>query len=231
MIINKIYIDTSKSKTDLCIFGEKYQTDKSPFNTGWHRHPYTAVYDFLFSTYRYGNINFGEIGIEGNASMKCWRSYFPNATLYGYDFMNDKLARAQADNLYNTHYNFMDCRIPQSIDYGLSICVDKFDILVDDASHRPEDQFPVINAAVDHLKPGGILVIEDIFRSSIENEEINRVANIHGVTGLNQYEPVVEQYSKYFHHVSWIVTNHEARYSPEWDNDAWLVLIRNNISR
>jgi SAM-dependent methyltransferase len=229
MNINKIYIDTSKSRTDLCNLGAQHGTDKSPYNTGWYRHPYTAVYDFLFAPYRYSNINFGEIGIEGNASMRCWRTYFPNANLYGYDFMPHKLNEAIAQNLENIQYHFMDCRNQQSINDGLSKCVDKFDILIDDASHRPEDQFPVIKAAINHLKPGGIFIIEDIFRDSIEEGPINAMAQSHGVTGVNQYESIIEQYSKYFHHISWVVTNHEARYTPEWENDAWLVMVRNTV--
>jgi SAM-dependent methyltransferase len=229
MNINKIYIDTSKSRTDLCNLGAQYGTDKSPYNTGWFRHPYTAVYDFLFARYRHDKINFGEIGIAANASMKCWRSYFLNANLYGYDFMPDNLNNANAHNLENTQYILMDCRDTQSINDGLSKCADKFDILIDDASHRPEDQFPVIKAAIEHLKPGGMLIIEDIFRSSVEGGTHNAIAQSHGVTGENQYESIIEQYSKYFHHISWVVTNHEARHTPEWENDAWLVMVRNTV--
>jgi len=229
MIINKLTIDSSYSRTDLCEVGGYYNTDKSPYNTGWHRHPYTAIYDFLFSTYRYKKINVGEIGIEGNASMKCWRTYFPNANLYGYDYMHEKLHRASSENLYNTQYFYMDCQDSNLINDGLSKCQDKFDILIDDASHRPIHQIPVIKSAINHLKPGGILVIEDIFRTSITNEPVNPVAQEHGVTGANQYEPLIEPYAKYFHHISWILADHKDRYSPEWENDGLLVLVRNNM--
>lgn len=229
MMINTLKIDSSRSKTDLCELGKLHATDKSPYNTNWHRHPYTAIYDFLFAPYRFKNINFGEIGVERNASMKCWRTYFPFANLYAYDFMHEKLESGRADNLYCTRYIYMDCRDPQLINSGLAQCHDKFDILIDDGNHRPEDQIPVVRAAIDHLKPGGILVLEDIFRSSIEGDVVNRVAESHGVTGLNQYERAIEPYAKYFHHISWVLADHDNRFSPDWDNDALLVLVRNNI--
>lgn len=227
MIINKLKIDSSDSITDLCELGRIHSTDKSPYNKG-HRHPYTAVYDFLFSTYRYKKINFGEIGIESNSSMKCWRQFFPYANLYGYDYINKKLDKARADKLYDTQYFYMDCKNPNLINEGLSKCQDKFDILIDDASHQYDHQILVIRSAIEHLKPGGILVIEDIFRMSIEGH-LNNTAQHHGITGLNQYELAIEPYAKYFNHISWIITDHKNRYSGEWDNDALLVFTRNGV--
>jgi hypothetical protein len=228
MAFNKIYIDTTKSRTDLCNLGAQHGTDKSPFNTGFYRHSYTAVYDLLFSPHRYKNINVGEIGILDNASMKCWRTYFPNAHLYGYDFDYNKLNSARLDNLYYTRYDFMDCSNAQSIDDSLSNSKVMFDILIDDASHEVAHQINVVKSAVKYLKPGGMLIIEDIFSSSIEDVN-NEFAPQYGVTGVNQYETALESYSKYFNHISWLVSDHELKFVPQWDNNAWLVLVRNNV--
>ena len=74
--INRLVVDSSDSMSDLCRLGIDHPTDKSPYNTTLHRHPYTPVYDFLFAAIRYDPIVFGEIGIERNQSMVCWRSYF-----------------------------------------------------------------------------------------------------------------------------------------------------------
>ena len=230
MAFNKIYIDTSKARTDLCNLGAQHGTDKSPFNTGFYRHAYTAVYDLLFSPFRYKNINVGEIGIEHNASMKCWRTYFPNANLYGYDIDYGKINNARLNNLHDTEYRFMDCSNLQSIDHALLDTDVKFDILIDDASHHIAHQINVIKSAVDYLKPGGILIIEDMFRSSVEETAAAAYyAPFCGITGVNQYEDAIEPYAMYFHNISWILLDHELRFTPEWDNDAWLVLVRNNI--
>jgi hypothetical protein len=92
--INSLIIDSTNSKTDLCVLGTKYPTDKSPYNTensvtpngSSHRHPYTAVYDFIFSPIRYNNLSLAEIGVLDNMSMRCWREYFPNTKLYGFEY-------------------------------------------------------------------------------------------------------------------------------------------------
>ena len=55
-IIGKYFIDSSLVKTDLCSIGEKLKTDKSPYNKISHRHPYTGIYEFLFSNIRYDEI-------------------------------------------------------------------------------------------------------------------------------------------------------------------------------
>ena len=52
MRIEKLVIDSTESVTDLCRLGVKHPTDKSPYNesSSLHKHPYTAVYNLLFST-------------------------------------------------------------------------------------------------------------------------------------------------------------------------------------
>ena len=47
--INKLTIDSTFSKTELCNLGKDFPTDKSPYSEKKHRHPFTAVYDLLFS--------------------------------------------------------------------------------------------------------------------------------------------------------------------------------------
>ena len=75
MRIEKLVVDSTESVTDLCRLGVKHPTDKSPYNESdsLHKHPYTAVYNLLFSYMRYNPIVLGEIGILDNMSMKCWR--------------------------------------------------------------------------------------------------------------------------------------------------------------
>ena len=84
MKINTYYINCYDNATDLCEIGSKYGTDKSPvFNdlsknyyNQEYRHSYTSFYSVLFSTLKNKIINFGEIGIAHNASIKMWREYF-----------------------------------------------------------------------------------------------------------------------------------------------------------
>lgn len=213
MRIEKLVIDSTESVTDLCRLGVKHPTDKSPYNESGslHKHPYTAVYNLLFSYMRYNPIVLGEVGILDNMSMKCWREYFPNATLYGYEYSEMRLQKAVSDRLSNSHYSKMDVKDVTSIQSGLQSMM--FDILIEDSTHEFDDQMRFANIAYKHVKPGGFLIIEDIFRSESEQRYVEALRNI----------------SKYFSSMTFIVTEHMLKHSPGWDNDKLLVLNRNNL--
>lgn len=214
MLINKITIESSDSLTDLCAMGIKYGTDKCPYNQNphLHKHPYTAVYDFIFGPLRYKQLNIAEIGILDNKSMLCWREYFPNATLHGYEWFDDKISNALQYNLENTSYYKMDVKDAVSIDDGLQFANCKFDVIVEDSTHEFDDQIRFAKIAVKYLKPGGILVIEDIFRHAKEEN----------------YQLALDDILKYFSSATFVMTEHNLKHSPGWDNDKLLILYRND---
>jgi SAM-dependent methyltransferase len=217
--INSLLIDSTKSKTELCELGIKYPTDKSPYNTfnpitlhgSGHRHPYTAVYDFLFSSLRYKDIKLAEIGILDNMSMMCWREYFTNAKLFGFDFNNQYIIEGKELNLSNTTYDFIDVKNLESIENSLGK-YGKYDIIIEDSTHEFNDQIRVCSVAHKYLNPGGILIIEDIFRH--ENE--------------NKYQENFLDILKYYSSITFVITEHQLKYSPNWDNDKLLILHRND---
>jgi SAM-dependent methyltransferase len=214
MQINSISIDSTNSMTELCLLGIKYPTDKCPYNNNkdLHRHAYTSIYNLLFSNIRYNNLRIGEVGILDNHSMLCWREFFPNARLWGFEWFDNKLDKAISDNIQNCDYIKMDVTNTNSIEEGLSYVGRYFDILIDDSTHVFEDQIKFINVAYKHLKPGGILIIEDIFINA--NEE--------------DYFKELNHLSDYFSSATFIFANHDLKHSPGWNNDKLLVLHRND---
>jgi SAM-dependent methyltransferase len=214
MKINSLIVDSSASVTDLCKLGVKYPTDKSPYvvHSG-HRHPYTAVYDLLFMPLRYKPIKFAEGGIAENMSMKCWRDYFPYAELHGFEYDSTYLNNALNDNLTNTTYRYMDVNDTDSIANCLELTGGKFDVIIDDMIHDLRRNMLFAHTAYRYLKPGGYLIIEDIFRDVDEN----------------LYAESLEPVSSYFSSMTFVITDHINRYSPGWDNDKLLVLCRNEV--
>jgi hypothetical protein len=214
MQINNISIDSTNSITELCMLGVKYPTDKSPYNTDkdLHKHAYTAIYSLLFSNIRYNNIRVGEVGILDNNSMFSWRDFFPNGKLYGFEWLDSRLDKAIRDSIPNCSYFKMDVTNPLSIEEGLLYSGSDFDILIDDSTHVFEDQIKFINVAYKHLKPGGFLIVEDIFIDA--NEE--------------DYSKAIDHLSDYFSSATFIVANHDLKHSPGWNNDKLLLLHRNN---
>lgn len=215
MLINSITIDSTRSITDMCALGIKYGTDKCPYNRNpqLHKHPYTAVYDFIFGSLRYKKLNIAEIGILDNKSMLCWREYFPNANLHGYEWFDDKINNALTYDLEDTSYYKMNIKDEDSIEKGLRLAGCKFDIIVEDSTHEFNDQIRFTKLAVKHLAPGGILVIEDVFRNASEKA----------------YKEKLNGLDKYFSSATFVITEHALRHSPGWDNDKLLILYRNDV--
>lgn len=214
--INKITIDSTNSKTDLCNLGIKYPTDKSPYNTNkfLHKHAYTAIYNFLFSNIRYNNLVIGEIGIGYNYSMMLWRDYFPNAKLFGFEVRKERIEKAIADNLPNSTYIEIDVQNKKSICNAFLKSSTMFDIIVEDSNHIFENQIDLINVAYKYLNKGGLLIIEDVYMK--ENE--------------NRYADSLQNLNKYFSSITFVEANHELKQSEGWDNDKLLILNRNNFN-
>ena len=88
----------------------------------------------------------------------------------------------------------------------------KFDIIVEDSTHEFDDQIRFAKIAVKYLLPGGILVIEDIFRDASEQE----------------YKTQLDSLSEYFSSATFVMTEHMFKHSPGWNNDKLLILYRND---
>lgn len=212
-MFNKLVIDSSSSRTDLCELGVTYPTDKSPYNfssVSGHRHPYTAVYDLLFAPMRHRAVHVGEIGIEQNQSMKCWREYFPKAMLWGWEFYPEKIEKAKKDNLQSVIYLPMDVRSTESIVQGFSRTAAFFDVIIDDSTHEFEDQVRIAKVVHEYIRPGGYFIIEDIFRDFPEQH----------------YYEALKEVTPYYHSIMFIETEHANKNSTGWNNDKLLVFIR-----
>ncbi len=212
MVINKIIFNSLSSESDMCRLGGLHNTDKSHLNTLGHRHSYTMLYDFIFGKFKYDECRIAEIGIAHNNGIKTFRDYFPNAHIFGFDIQSEHLDSARKDNLRNTQYFGIDCNSRVSIFDSLKSAGGNFDIIIDDASHIPEQQINVLLNSIPFLKPGGVLIIEDIYRNI--DEEF--------------FEPFINNVSKYFHSITFVETEHDKQWSGDWNNDKLLVLYRNN---
>ena len=209
----KVTIDTTYFNTDLCEIGKKYNSDKSPHNPNKHRHAYTGIYHFLFHKIKDEKLNIAEIGVYKNEGMKMFREYFKNANLYGYEKKLNYIENAKKDKLHNVKYFQMEVNEPSNIREGLEKCTDKFDIIIDDSSHMFDHQINIIKNSIAYLKKGGYLIVEDIFNNVKIHDE-------------KHYYKELEEYKCYFSEIYFVQSEHLNRYSPSFDNDKLLVLIK-----
>jgi hypothetical protein len=223
MKINKLYIDSSESITDLCKLGKLYPTDKSAYNDehGLHRHAYMAIYDLIFMNLRYKNIKLVEGGILDNMSMKCWSSYFPNAELYGFDFDDALLEKAKNDNLKNTTYFKMDVNDKNSIISAFEYTGGNLDIIIDDMIHTVHHNALFSKVAYKYLNKGGLLILEDL--SEIQNFDYG-----FGCNHEDLYKKYFSELEPYFSSITFIESKHNNLFSGNLENNKILVLSRND---
>ena len=203
------------NSSELCEIGKKYDTDKSSQrnNVTNHRHchPYTLFYEGLFRNKKNKTLTIAELGILDGASILMWKEYFTNAEIYGFDY-NDELITKFKQNFNNDRITLanMDVTNKDSIVTAFSELNILYDIIIEDTTHQFEDQIRVIENAYQYLKPGGILIIENIFKSYNENDYINRLLPILG--DLQDY---------YF-----VELDHNNKNSTGWDNDKLFILTK-----
>ena len=209
-------INYYNNSSKLCEIGKKYDTDKSSqrnnITNKRHCHPYTLFYENLFKNNKNDNLNIAELGILDGASLLMWKEYFTNSHIYGFEY-NDKLINNFKENFNNNIITLtnIDVSNKDSIINSFSKLNILYDIIIDDTTHQFEDQIRVIENTYQYLKPGGILIIEDIFKSYNENDYINRLS------------PIIDNFQDYY----FVELDHENRNSTGWNNDKLFILIKN----
>lgn len=211
--IQNIIIESTNSYTELCEMGKTLGIDKSPYNErpGFHRHPYTTVYSMLFAPYKNKEIKFAEIGIASGGSVILWNNYFTNLStrLQFFDRDQEFLDTSKSFGFLRSSFNLMDV----SVDGGITRALEgtgEYDIIVDDSSHSPGDQQRIAREAFPFIKSGGYMIIEDINRG-IPDEQFEK-----------NLESILPQCSEAY----FVMCEHVLKYSPGWNNDKMLVLVK-----
>ncbi len=209
------HIDYKETKSELCMIGVYYDTYKSwqlsNFWDGRHCHPYTRFYNSLFKDVKDEELVIGEIGILYGSSMILWREFFKNASLYGFEHDNS-FNYSFKNNYDNDRIELVQINVhdQQSISEAFLSTNVQYDLIIEDSTHQFEDQLRVIENVYSYLKPGGMLVIEDIFKSYSEQNYIERL------------KPILHNFQDYY----FVTLDHKNRNSAGWDNDKLFVLVK-----
>lgn len=162
--------------TPLCEVMNRHGSDK-----GSGHHNYTRLYSRLFETKRDLPLNILEIGIGSinpsvlsnmgcggyvpGSSIRGWREYFPNATIYCCDIDRDTFK--YVENIPNVRPFFLDMTDVNSIQHALTTTLKDvtFDIIIDDGLHVFYENCKLMKHLLPKLKADGIYIIEDIINS------------------------------------------------------------------
>lgn len=209
------HIDYKETNSELCMIGAYYDTDKSSQRNNVtddrYCHPYTLFYNSIFKDVKDEELVIGEIGILHGSSMLMWREFFKNASLYGFEydtnFINSFKNNYDNDRIELVQINVHD---QQSISEAFLSTNVQYDLIIEDSTHQFEDQLRVIENVYSYLKPGGMLIIEDIFKSYNEQDYIERL------------KPILHNFQDYY----FVTLDHKNRNSTGWDNDKLFVLVK-----
>lgn len=131
-------------------------------------HNYTAIYDPLFTPFRQDTFNFLEIGIYHGDSIRMWRDWFPNATIYCID-IRKKWINMLILSKQGCERIVWD-KVDQSDEQQLTEYAKKgpWRVVVDDGSHVSSHQKLTFDILWDQVEPGGYYIIEDTHTSYFE---------------------------------------------------------------
>ena len=123
-------------------------------------HDYTELYDAHLGSKRDKYKKVLEIGVFKGASLLLWHDFFTKAHIYGVD-MNTSKARMVAGldrvTLFQGRQGDVDFFKHQVITHS------KWDLIVDDCSHKAKDQKETLELLWDSVESGGFYVIEDMY--------------------------------------------------------------------
>jgi len=180
---NKFIVYYDKNPNLLSELCDKYGSDKGSIKLGvkpfpWRPHNYTDYYEHLFASKKELVTKVFECGIGTNninlisnmsaggkpgASLRVWRDYFTNATIYGADIDRDILF--QESRIVTKYMNQLD---PVSINNFWSTIAHKdFDLMIDDGLHTFEAGITLFENSIQYLDQNGTYIIEDVNLKSL----------------------------------------------------------------
>ena len=128
--------------------------------------------------------NMGEDGVP-LASLRAWKDYFLNATIYGADVDKKILKNEEKIKTY-----YVDQTDKNSInEMWKNIGEKDFDIIIDDGLHNFNANICLLENSLKYLSKTGIYIIEDIYRKQIKLYEdylINKNINFEIVDIYNK---------------------------------------------
>lgn len=172
---------------DLTKLAKKYGTDRHPDS----KHSYTPYYFDLFKNQRNSITKLLEIGVGEGPGLRMWRDFFPNAMVYGGEIDDKRIFKEERIEVIKCDHSSETDLIELIKKTGNDL-----DFVVEDGSHKPEDQIFTCLTLMPLLNDDVTYIIED-------------VADLNIIKSLSDYEIEVPKLNR-----------RKERY------DDWLVVIR-----
>jgi hypothetical protein len=137
----------------------RYGTDKGPPGQETN-HDYTPIYEGLLGARREEVQKVIELGVKFGASLRMWADYFPSARVWGVD-VEDRTG-GQFDGSPQVHLLIGEATSAAVARRLTEETSGEVDLIVDDASHEPEQVRAAYRRLFPLLRRGGVYVVEDV---------------------------------------------------------------------
>lgn len=120
-----------------------------------------------------------EIGVMSGMFIRCLAEYLPpSAQIHGLD-IELKWLQYKGDGGNRVHFHQLDGTLD-----GAPILIGghTYDLIIEDASHKPCDQVKTLDVFAPYLRKDGIYIIEDIVPTSTLREDLEQIAQKHKLT-------------------------------------------------
>jgi hypothetical protein len=174
-LVNRLSSINVYAPTGMCRVMTKYGSDKG---NGWHT--YTPLYSALLESRRNQHLQIFELGLGTNnprvpqnmgpygrpgASLRGWRELFPSAMIYGADV--DRSILFEEQRIKTFFCDQLDSTAIREL-WSQPMMRDGMDIIIEDGLHTFDANMSFLEGSLQHLRPDGIYVIEDIAGEEIE---------------------------------------------------------------
>lgn len=124
------------------------------------RHSYIDVYNRILQPY-HPAARILEIGVMTGGSLLLWDTWFDAAEITGIDLRQDFNRPQPWHDLLNQQH-IQICWGVNSTRDSIFVPQRRFDVIIDDGSHRVADQLDTFRSYWHHVADGGVYIIEDI---------------------------------------------------------------------
>ena len=154
---------------------------------------YFAAYDALLEEYVGNEITFVEVGVLDGGSLFMWRDFFGDkARIIGIEINEN--AKIWEDHGFEI---FIGSQSDPNFWKSFFQEVGDVDVLLDDGGHTYQQQIVTVESALEHINPGGKIIVEDTYTSYLKEygapskySFINYATNM--VDGMNLRTPKIK---------------------------------------
>tara|TARA_Y100000310_G_scaffold121056_1_gene119833 strand:+ start:2639 stop:3301 length:663 start_codon:yes stop_codon:yes gene_type:complete len=194
--------------SELVYLGNKYKSDKQI------AHEYMIIYEKYFDSIKNDSLKILEMGVKKGQSLKIWKEYFKNSTIYGFDFGWPEIGITKYIDQFSNDPKIKIFIGNQEKREDLKKFINKynesFDIIIDDSGHSMIGQQQSLGFLFKYLNTGGLYIIEDL-GTSLGNKSSYKINSERSNTTLE----VLEKFKKNNRVVSSYMLKSEIEYLNE----------------